>query len=77
MTLVVKYFASLREQLGRAEDRIEIEGAATVAEVWRRVSGAQELPDNLRAAVNHEYADAATVVGDGDEIGFFPPVTGG
>jgi sulfur-carrier protein len=32
---------------------------------------------SVRCAVNHEFADLATVLRDGDEVAFFPPVTGG
>ena len=79
MSITVKYFASLRESLGRREDRLETEGAPlTVAEVWKKVSGtAGTLPPDVLTAVNMEYVKPDAVVKDGDEIAFFPPVTGG
>ena len=77
MAIVVKYFARLREQLGREEEHLEAEGLHTVSEVWHRVSGGQPLPPNVLMAVNCEYAQANGNVRDGDEVAFFPPVTGG
>jgi len=73
----VKYFASLAEQLGRREDTLAPDAAATVADVWRAASGAAALPPNVLSAVNHEYVEAGHAVLDGDEVAFFPPVTGG
>lgn len=77
MTITVKYFASLRESLGRNEDVIDSSAIATIADVWMQVSGDKEPPANLLSAVNMEYADFTQAVRDGDEIAFFPPVTGG
>ncbi len=73
----VKYFASLREHMGRAEDRVEAVHARNVAEVWATVARGVPWPVNMLAAVNHTYASAQQQVYDGDEVAFFPPVTGG
>lgn len=77
MSITVKYFASLKEHMGRGHDVLGASEAGTVAEVWSRISGANGLPDNTLAAVNMEYVDADHPVRDGDEVAFFPPVTGG
>jgi len=77
MTLRVKYFASLRERMGRAGDTIDNIDAASIAEIWARVSGNQPIPANTVVAVNREYANIDRKVQDGDEVAFFPPVTGG
>jgi molybdopterin synthase sulfur carrier subunit len=77
MTIRVRYFASLREKMGRIDDTLVAEDIATVADVWRVVSGAQPLPEQVLCAVNMEYGGAQTTVKDGDEVAFFPPVTGG
>jgi molybdopterin synthase sulfur carrier subunit len=63
--ITVRYFASIREQLGRQEDRLEAAGIACVADIWQQV------------AMNQEYARPETAVQAGDEVAFFPPVTGG
>ncbi len=77
MPITVKYFASLREHMGREQDLLPAAEATTVAEVWHRVSDGQVLPENTLAAVNMEYVTATHPVRDGDEVAFFPPVTGG
>lgn len=77
MTITIRYFASLRETLGRDEDVLEDAAATTVGEVWARVSDRRPPPPNLLAAVNREYAGFEQAVNDGDEVAFFPPVTGG
>ena len=77
MAITVKYFASLRERMGRGEDRLDPPLPATVEQVWARVGGPEPLAGNLLSAVNLEYAEADHPVADGDEVAFFPPVTGG
>jgi sulfur-carrier protein len=78
MTIHVKYFASLRDHLGRAEDRLDVAtDSLTVAGVWAALWPAQALPANTLTAVNLEYAELTQRVSDGDEVAFFPPVTGG
>ena len=74
--ITVRYFASLRERLGRSEDRVEAAGLSCVADVWNRVS-AEPLPANTLIAINQEYASPVSPVRAGDEVAFFPPVTGG
>lgn len=77
MAITVKYFASLRERVGRAEDRVEASEAATVGDLWQRLAALPDLPGNVLVAVNQEYVDREHPVRDGDEVAFFPPVTGG
>jgi len=77
MPIIVKYFASLRERMGRTQDSVEASEVATVADVWSRVSGGRELPANTLSAVNMEYVEVGHPVQEGDEVAFFPPVTGG
>jgi len=77
MSITIRYFASLRERMGRAEERRECRPDSTVAALWCEVSGEEAMPRNVLAAVNREYVDAGHAVQDGDEVAFFPPVTGG
>lgn len=77
MVVHVKYFASLRDRLGRAGDELETVAGLTVADVWAALHSATPLPPNMLVAVNLEYAELTQSVRDGDEVAFFPPVTGG
>lgn len=76
MSITVKFFASLRERMGRAEATLAAQDMGTVDAVWRAVS-AEAPPANTLVAVNQEYAQWDSSVKDGDEVAFFPPVTGG
>lgn len=77
MTVEVKFFASLKQQLGCDGASVEIGEVATVADVWLQASGGKPMPGNVLIAVNMEYTDAEHQVQSGDEVAFFPPVTGG
>jgi molybdopterin synthase sulfur carrier subunit len=77
MAIKVKFFARLREECGRAEDVVAYEPGLSVADVWERVTQGRRMPDFLLVAVNMEYARTNAELRDGDEVAFFPPVTGG
>lgn len=74
----VKFFASLRERIGQDQLELDDSGAATVGDVWKQVAPPDlDLGDNILIAVNLEYVQADHPVRPGDEVAFFPPVTGG
>jgi len=83
MTLL--YFAWLRERMGRAEESLSLPpDVATVAGLiqWLRdrdPAGAAAFAPGapIRAAVNQIFAAPDTRLANGDEVAFFPPVTGG
>ncbi|MDH5191189.1 MAG: molybdopterin converting factor subunit 1 [Gammaproteobacteria bacterium] len=77
MTISVKFFASLREKLGIDEKQLAPAGLETVQAVWNKATDNAKQPPNLLSAVNMEYVDFNHPVKDGDEVAFFPPVTGG
>lgn len=79
MSITVKYFASLREVLGRGEDSLELGPEnITVSELWERIADRKKtLPKNVLTAINMEYVKEDARIKDGDEVAFFPPVTGG
>jgi len=77
MAIKVKCFASMREYLDLSEREIDASGVSSVADVWQQVAGDKSMPDNTLCAVNQTQASAAYEVKDGDEVAFFPPVTGG
>ena len=79
----VVFFAALREQLDCSELTINSENIATVADLKNQLASKnkqwQALFGNtsLLSAVNHELVDSEEVIKSGDEVAFFPPVTGG
>jgi len=77
MTINILYFASLRERIGRGGDTLDAPESLQVTQVWKQATGQESFPDDVLVALNQEYTDANAVVNDGDEIAFFPPVTGG
>ena len=77
MPVYVKFFASLRDELGRDETRINHVPGMKVVDIWQQVAGNQPMPGHVLAAVNMEYARPETEISEGDEVAFFPPVTGG
>ena len=76
MAITVKFFASLRERVGKAETAIVAAQSLRVSDIWLQTT-CIAMPANTLCAVNMEYVDRNYVVRDGDEVAFFPPVTGG
>ena len=77
VAIKIRYFASLKETVGRESDCLEFDQVKTVAELWAIAVPTLEMPANTLAAVNMEYVGLERQVVDGDEVAFFPPVTGG
>jgi len=78
MQVSVKYFASLRELMGESSVFIDIDKESSIDDVWQHVTKNKKIElDNIMATVNMEYVKSSHVIRDGDEIAFFPPVTGG
>jgi molybdopterin synthase sulfur carrier subunit len=83
--VTVMYFARLRQSLGLAIERIELlpgdSSVGALRDKLRTRGGAwtEELaPDRaICVAVNQELAEPRSALHDGDEVAFFPPVTGG
>ena len=85
MTVKILYFARLREDVGRSDEEFDLpDGVTNVLELrtcmvsrggpWAVALGFGKA---VRVSVNHDLARDGTSVKAGDEIAFFPPVTGG
>ena len=77
MSIKVRYFASIKEMTGRSEDQLTYRNSMSVCDVWQLANIDKPLPANMLAAINMEYVQIDCLVNDGDEVAFFPPVTGG
>ena len=85
MKLKILYFASVREKVGKDAEEIDLPaGIATVAALRSHLRGRGGNYENafsekalLRAAVNQDMVQPTAPVKAGDEVAFFPPVTGG
>ncbi|MFT7009610.1 MAG: molybdopterin synthase sulfur carrier subunit [Colwellia sp.] len=79
----IVFFAALREQLDCAELSIAADNAKTVDDIKQLLSAKNEqwqkpfTNTSLLSAVNHDMVDGTHLVKSGDEVAFFPPVTGG
>ena len=81
----VKYFAWVRERVGKSEETIEPPaGVRTVGDLIGWLSGlgetyahAFETPRVIRAAIDHAHVKPDAVIAGAREIAFFPPMTGG
>ncbi|MBM3346442.1 MAG: molybdopterin converting factor subunit 1 [Betaproteobacteria bacterium] len=85
MRVRLLYFASIREQLGCAAESLELPaGITTVGALlehlmlrggaWREALAQTRV---LRVAINQDMAEPGRTLSGGDEVAFFPPVTGG
>jgi len=77
MTIKVKFFATLRESLEIEQVDVPADQANDVTDVWRVATNGALMPDHVLCSVNLEHMPPDTPVKDGDEVAFFPPVTGG
>ena len=79
----IVFFAALREQLDCAELSLAVDDAKTVDDIKLLLSDKNEQwqqtfsNTSLLSAVNHDMVDGSYLVKSGDEVAFFPPVTGG
>jgi molybdopterin synthase sulfur carrier subunit len=84
MSVKILFFAGLREAIGQSSELIQLPAGASSVGAIRDVLAARGEPwnalvttKNLRYAVNQSMVAADAAVADGDEVAFFPPVTGG
>jgi sulfur-carrier protein len=80
----ILYFASLRERVGTGSEELPLDDSRYVADVLARLRArggtwaeALDPAQTVLAAVNQDMARLDAPIQDGDEIAFFPPVTGG
>jgi len=75
LEITVRYFAHLREKRGLSEETIRLPAPCTVAELYQQIFSSDCT--GIRFAIDATYVDADTMVVDGAEIAFLPPMGGG
>ena len=77
----VRFFASLHDLVGTAELNLPLENPSSVKEIFERLTRKfpqlEERRSQLLVAVNREYSSWEGTVTPGDQLAFFPPVSGG
>lgn len=73
----VRLFAALADARGWRERELPLAPAMTVLAVWTAATGETALPARVLCARNMDYCTPEEPVAAGDEVAFFPPVTGG
>ena len=83
MKIHVRYFASVREQIGLAQETVETQTTnlhqlrAELIQKGGAYASGLSLEKPLRMALNQTVVDGQTLLEEGAEVAFFPPVTGG
>lgn len=81
MKIKILYFATLRDRSGRRHEEIELDSGTSVSDLKAYLAQARSALapalDTCLVAVNHEFASDADILAEGDEVGLFPPVSGG
>ena len=81
MQITVRFFAQHRDIVGTPELQLELPAGTTLGALWSQLGtqypALQPLSRSVMFAVNQAYADPSTVLHDGDEAAFIPPVSGG
>ena len=83
--MLIKYFSWIKEHMGKSEEQIVLPSHITdinqlinyLNEIDEKYKLIYEKKELIKIAVNKTYSSFDTNINDGDEVAFFPPVTGG
>tara|TARA_B100000965_G_scaffold372678_1_gene362553 strand:+ start:293 stop:526 length:234 start_codon:yes stop_codon:yes gene_type:complete len=77
MNICVRYFASIKDDMGTGIENIQVDDDITVGNLFEKLTANMSYDGTVLMAVNHVYVDSSYKLRDGDEVAYFPPVTGG
>ena len=83
MVINILYFASVKDRLGTARESLDVPASTTGTGLMKILKSRGEpwvsvfSDTKLLIAINQEMANETDLVNEGDEVAFFPPVTGG
>jgi len=81
MEIKVKFFSAVRREVGEPEIILTLDGPLTAEEVLKIFMAdhprLMDLKENIMISLNHKLVEGSAPVSHGDEIAFFPPVSGG
>ena len=77
MSIKVKFFARMRDEAGLSAGEVDYAEDINLEKIWNLLAEKSTYPESVMVAVNMEYVSGEPQLKDGDEVAFFPPVTGG
>ena len=77
MNICVRYFASIKDDMGTGIVNIQVEDGITAGNLFEMLTAGISYNGTVLIAVNHVYVDNSYKIKEGDEVAYFPPVTGG
>ena len=75
ISITIRYFAHLREVRGQSEETMTLDAPVTVGNLFAQIFKMDAK--SIRFAIDTEYVSAETLISDGDEVAFLPPMGGG
>lgn len=75
ISITIRYFAHLREIRGQSEETMTLDAPVSIGDLFTRIFKMDAT--SIRFAIDAEYVSADTLVSDGDEVAFLPPMGGG
>ncbi len=78
--ITLMYFASLADKANIDSEQLTIDNSISLPQLYQQVAskyGFQQSAEQLRVAINHNFADWTDKINEGDSIAFIPPVAGG
>ena len=80
VNITIRYFAQLRDLSGKSEETVTVGSTTSASNVYELLAKRYGFPlssNDVRVAINDEFASSDQIINDGDLLVFIPPVAGG